>query len=65
MFNVKLYIVFNLLFIVIFFIQNNLQKQTTIQQIMNSCEFKEIIVFEDFEVENNSTQLFLKPIFLK
>jgi hypothetical protein len=30
MFNVKLYIIFNLLFIVIFFFQNNLQKQTTI-----------------------------------
>jgi hypothetical protein len=30
MFNVKLYTTFNLLFIVIFFFQNNLQKQTII-----------------------------------
>jgi hypothetical protein len=57
MFIAKLYITLNLLFIVKFSFQNNLQKQTIIfdldfQRAMNSFEFKEIIVFKDFEVKN-------------
>jgi hypothetical protein len=41
MFNVKLYTTFNLLFLFLGF-----------QQIMNSHEFKEIIVFNKFGIEN-------------
>jgi hypothetical protein len=57
MFNVKIYTTFNLLFIVIFsfrFIHINkpLFLILDFQQIMNSCEFKDIIVFKDYEIEN-------------
>jgi hypothetical protein len=46
MFNVKLYS--NIFF------QNNLHYFLILnfQQIMNSCDFKEIIVFKDFEIKN-------------
>jgi hypothetical protein len=45
------------LFIIIIFFKNNLPKKNhyfilDFQQIMNSCEFKEIIVLKDFEFEN-------------
>jgi hypothetical protein len=64
MFNVKLYSISNLLFIVIFLFQNNLQNKPLffvlkIYQVMNSCEFKEIIVTGDFRVENGIVKLFL------
>jgi hypothetical protein len=55
MFNVKLYTTFNLLFIIIFFFQNNSQNKPLFlisDFIMSSCEFKEIVVFKDFEIEN-------------
>jgi hypothetical protein len=56
MFNVKLYTTFNLLLIVIFFFKI-IYKQTIffyfrLSMNMNSCEFKEIIVFKDFEIKN-------------
>jgi hypothetical protein len=61
MFNVKIYTTFNLLFIVIFSFKTNYKKYHYLildfQQIMNSCEFKEIIVFRDFEIENGVLRL--------
>jgi hypothetical protein len=54
MFNIKLYNTFNLLLLVIFLFYKNkpLFLNLNIQQIMNGCEFEEIIVFKDFDVEN-------------
>jgi hypothetical protein len=53
MFNVKLYTTSNM---VIFFFQNNLKKPLFLildfQQMMKSCDLKEIIRFKDFEVDN-------------
>jgi hypothetical protein len=49
--------IFNSSFTVIFFFQNNLQNKplfliSDFQQIMNSFEFKEIVVCENFQIEN-------------
>jgi hypothetical protein len=57
MFNVKIYTTFNLLFVVIFFFQNNLQNKPlffilNFQQIMNNCEFEENVISKNFEIEN-------------
>jgi hypothetical protein len=57
MFSVKLYTTFNLLFIVIFSFKVIYKKKILFlildfQQLMNSCEFKEIVVSKSLEVEN-------------
>jgi hypothetical protein len=56
MFNVKLYITFNLLFIVIFSFKINFQCKPLFLilgfQHMNSCDFKEIIIPKDLEIGN-------------
>jgi hypothetical protein len=52
MFNINLYTTFNLLFMVIVFIQNNQQNKPLflilVFQQMSSCEFRETIVLKDF-----------------
>jgi hypothetical protein len=58
MFNVKLYTTFKLSFIVIFSFKIIFKKKKLFlildfQQILSSCEFKNVIVFEDFKVEND------------
>jgi hypothetical protein len=56
MFNVELYSTSNLLFIAIFSFKIIYKNKPLFLisdfQIMNSSEFREIIVFKDFEIEN-------------
>jgi hypothetical protein len=56
MFNVKLYTSFNLLFIVIFFFKITYENKPLFLilslYMMSRCEFKEIFVFKNFEIEN-------------
>jgi hypothetical protein len=49
MFNVKLYTTFNLLFIIY---KNKPLFLILDFQHMNSCDFREIVIFKDFEIEN-------------
>jgi hypothetical protein len=56
-YNTELYTTFNLIFIVIFFLKIIYKNKPLLlipdlQQIMNSCEFKETIIVGGFEIEN-------------
>jgi hypothetical protein len=58
-FNVKLLLFFNLLFIVIFSFQNNLQKQTIIFdfKLSTNYKYKKNIKINIFKIKNNVLKL--------